>query len=482
MYVTAEAAYFPEFQIHDDLLVTLSILISNYDQASTHLAEYRDFWGTISISLGAIIALLTTLRAPHSLIIAGGGLLAVILGNIQLNSPQQKIDALASAQESMACLQTPLESLRLAKQSFGNKDQSLLAAMNDHDHTLNKHHQQITTQLSVLEYWLSQGEHPLIIEAKDSLVAGLLKVSPVFSAEKDNINDFLDNIHREFYELFPYDTPLPPSLTVQFEMRKERLVNSLEIVEEKLEEPSYVHDSLRDDFQAIQIAVENAHAINDEGQQYIAQVYSMIKSIAPITLSLSNWSRNIMALEENIQASARLVHTRLLAELARTGATADEIASLSRPDGTEQHGGIDAPSPIPGREKELPMLEWPTGGASPHIVDGELNDQQRALYEKINAWFELKEKQVTILKQNLAPSITLAEQRIKELHTLRDSALATLFQYQQTLSENVSQFNVLKSAYAPTYQGVKSDLALASTLIASVNVDAMNVKIQSCVI
>jgi hypothetical protein len=332
-----------------------------------------------------------------------------------------------------------------------------------------------------LEYWLSQGEHPLIIEAKEGLVAGLLKVSPEFSAEKDSINDILDNINREFYELFLYDTPLPPSLTVQLEVRKERLVNSMEIVEEKLEAPSYVHDSLRDDFQAIQIAVENAHAINDEGQQYIAQVYSMIKSIAPITLSLSNWSRNIMALEENIQASARLVHTRLLAELARTGATADEIASLSRPDGTEQHGGIDAPSPITSTTQEFPVSEEPTGGM-PYISDESLNDQQQALYQKINAWFELKEKQVAMLKQDLAPSITAAEKRIKELRTLRDSSLATLFQYQQTLSENVSQFNVLKSAYAPTYQGVKSDLALASTLIASVNVDAMNVKIQSCVI
>ncbi len=127
------------------------------------------------------------------------------------------------------------------------------------------------------------------------------------------------------------------------------------------------------------------------------------------------------------------------------------------------------------------MSEEPTGGM-PYISDESLNDQQQALYQKINAWFELKEKQVAMLKQDLAPSITAAEKRIKELRTLRDSSLATLFQYQQTLSENVSQFNVLKSAYAPTYQGVKSDLALASTLIASVNVDAMNVKIQSCVI
>lgn len=480
MYVTAETAYFPEFQIHDDLLVSLTILISNYDKASTHLAEYRDFWGAISISLGAIIAVLTTLRAPHSIIIAGGGLLAVILGNIQLNSPQQKIEALTNAQESMACLQTPLESLRLIKQSYGNTDQSLMAALSDNNVTLSNHNQQITTQLNVLDYWLGHAEHPLIHEAKDELVAGLLKVTPAFNIEKDSIEDFIDNAAQEFYDLYSDDIFLPPSLLSQIEERQARLLNSLEMVEEVLKEPSYAHNDLRHDFQAIQLSIENAHAIKDEGQKYTIQVSSMIESISPMMLSLVTWSSDLMALEELIQANARLVHTRLMAELARTGATAEEITRLSQPISSNEQPTKVAPAPLPTMPREVP----PTGvsaGGSAYSEDQELSEQQQARYAEINTWLDQKEKQVAILIKELAPSIMAAEQRINELHTLRDSALATLVQYEQTLSQHVSEFNALKSAYAPAYQSVKSDLALASTLIAAVNVDAMNVKIQSCV-
>lgn len=44
MYVNAEIPYFSAPDVSGNLVAVIAMLNSNYSQASTHIAQYQDFW------------------------------------------------------------------------------------------------------------------------------------------------------------------------------------------------------------------------------------------------------------------------------------------------------------------------------------------------------------------------------------------------------------------------------------------------------
>lgn len=253
--------------------------------------KFGETLSLVALILAATAAAATVLRAPQMLIVAVGGLGAIVYGAIQLYSPQSIVDTLSKARSKLACVETVVRALEALPELSDDNVKNMLIDLEGQPAALQK-------STARAEVFLQR-----LIDIKDSMAeartvalkkidevlitptmtfAGPLNALRSLRSDLSDLNSEVATLSSGDRAKFPQD--LIDGLTSS--------VHRIQVSEAALELPSKLEKQLLDDVKAYHVQLADT-AVALLSRDEIVAANNLRQETLTVSGKLESWPANV---------------------------------------------------------------------------------------------------------------------------------------------------------------------------------------------